>query len=129
MPLCPCKLIRLDETVVFVASGPEVGRDLWRSYGTVDGTIAVSGFFSEAHDLAPELVGEIAGDLFWRIKNRDTCNLWKSHGNQVGMTLFAPLCPIEWTSINGTLFFIVQKNDFTLELWRSDGASSGTSGS
>jgi ELWxxDGT repeat protein len=125
-PIWTYKLIRLDETVVFVAPGSEVGWDLWRSDGTVDGTVAVSGFFSEAHDLAPELVGEIAGELFWRIKNRDTCNLWKSHGTQVGMTLFAPLCPIEWVSVNGTMFFFVQKNDFTVELWRSDGTSGGT---
>ena len=125
-PIWAYKLTRLDETVIFVAPGPEVGWDLWRSDGTVGGTAAVSGFFSEARDLAPELVGEIAGDLFWRIRNRETCHIWKSHGTEVGMTLFAPLCPSEWTSINGTLFFIVQKNDSTLELWRSDGTSSGT---
>jgi ELWxxDGT repeat protein len=124
-PIWAYKLTRLDETVIFVAPSPEVGWDLWRSDGTVGGTTAVSGFFSEARDLAPELVGEIAGDLFWRIQNRETCNLWKSHGTEVGMTLFAPLCPSEWTSINGTLFFIVQKNDFTLELWQSDGTRSG----
>jgi ELWxxDGT repeat protein len=77
-------------------------------------------------DLAPELVGEIGGDLLWVIKNRDTCNLWKSHGTQAGMTLVAPLCPGGWAIVNCTLFFIVPKNDFTLELWRSDGTSSGT---
>ena len=86
----------------------------------------VSGFFPEARELAPELIGEIAGDLFWRIQDRETCGLWESYGIQVGMTLLAPVCPIEWTNVNSTLFFVTQKNESTIELWRSDGTSSGT---
>lgn len=31
----------------------------------------------------------------------------------------AQLCPSEWVNVNGTLFFIVQQNDFTVELWRN----------
>ena len=38
----------------------------------------------------------------------------------------AQLCTSEMVNIDGMLFFVVQKNDFTVELWRSDGTSSGT---
>ena len=123
---CIFDLTSLDETVLFLAQRPQGGLDLWRSDGRAEGTIVVSDFFPESPDMSKELIGEIAGDLFWRIQDHETCGLWKSHGIQVGMTLVVQLCPSELVSINGTLFFVVPRNEFTLELWRSDGTSSGT---
>jgi hypothetical protein len=42
------------------------------------------------------------------------------------MTLVAQLCSSEWASVGDTHYFVVNKNDFTLKMWRSDGRSSGT---
>jgi ELWxxDGT repeat protein len=125
-PLCTLELTRLGNTLIFVERRDQGGWDLWRSDGTVEGTVVVSGFFSALENLAPKLIAEINGDLFWVMGDRETCSLWKSHGIQVGMTLVARLCPSESTNVNGTLFLVTQKNEFTVELWRSDGTGSGT---
>ena len=125
-PICPLNLTRLGETVVFVAHSPQGGWDLWHSDGTAEGTVVVSGFFPAGRDTAPGLIGEMNGNLFWRIRNREECGLWKSDGLRAGMTLFAQLCPDELVNVGNRLFFVTQKNDFTLELWQSDGTSGGT---
>jgi ELWxxDGT repeat protein len=122
---CVFDLTRLDETVIFTVYTPGVSWDVWRSDGTLDGTVVVSGFFPEPR-LGPELIEEINGELFWLMRDRDKCSLWQSRGIQSGMTLVAQLCPTAWTSVNGSLFFVTQKNEFTIDLWQSDGTSSGT---
>lgn len=101
----------------------QTGTTLWRTDGTVAGTVALKNF--------PEPDGNNASSLQLLIVVRDTLfftfrsTLWRSDGTQSGTTQVADIGDFTYgqhaTDVNGTLFFTVR-----CSIWKSDGTQEGT---
>lgn len=109
-----------------------VGNELWKTDGTVGGTVLVKDICPGSVDGGITQMIDVNGTLFFVANNGVNGNeLWKSDGTAVGTvmvkditlggiyshTLFADL-----TNVNGVLYFTKD----TYELWKSDGTETGT---
>jgi ELWxxDGT repeat protein len=138
-------LTNLNGTLFYAISyfvhGPD-GSDLWKSDGTVAGTVRLLG--------SPRVVGNLTpagGTLFFTLTSDNfglqdplDAQLWKSDGttegtvlvksvaNSSGGIVFPPQRP-EFGSlidVGGTLFFTVFNPSAGTELWKSNGTTEGT---
>ncbi|MEI7512967.1 MAG: hypothetical protein WCK01_05960 [Candidatus Uhrbacteria bacterium] len=101
-----------------------VGEELWKSDGTVDGTVRVKVISSGGNSVESSNLTNVQGTLFFIAGTCPKRDLWKSDGTEVGtvrvMTL--PNAPTNLTNVHGTLFFTTGFG----YLWKSDGSASGT---
>jgi len=118
-----------------------LGTELWKSDGTVEGTvlvkdIVVGGFESKPSQFArsDSLSTDVPVGIFFLARDSEqTYALWKSDGSQEGTTLVYQFATRNeddirhLTSVNGRLFFtlsdVLRGNR---ELWISDGTAAGT---
>ena len=128
-----------DGTVFFGGSTPELGHELWKTDGTVAGTMLVKDIFpGPGSSLAnPFPVAVFAGPdgrsraVFSAADAQFIQRLWVSDGTEAGTVSFANN-PVVWPANPGAVgsgsqaFFIA--NDFStgFELWRTDGTAAGT---
>jgi ELWxxDGT repeat protein len=137
------KPVNVGDLILFNADGARGGWDLWKSDGTVEGTTVVKSGFPfrpGSYRERPSFLGHTNGTLFFFANDHDGCALWKSDGTKAGTTPIKRACLDAQTltninvvlntnvlvNVSGTLFFITQKNERTLELWKSDGTEAGT---
>lgn len=121
----------------FVAEAPTTGRELYRTDGTVAGTVLVADVNPGVGDANPEWLTENAG-LVWfaaddGVHGRE---LWKSDGTAGGTSLVADVqagpagsAPPtgSWPkSRDGRLYFVADDGVHGPEPWVSDGTSVGT---
>jgi ELWxxDGT repeat protein len=71
------------------------------------------------------LVGD-RGILYFNVHDNEGCALWRSDGTATGTAPLHRGCPQELVSVNGTLFFILSRQEPSIELWKSDGTAAGT---
>jgi ELWxxDGT repeat protein len=127
----------MDQIVMFTSDTPLIGRELWRTDGTDNGTQLVV-------DLEPGPAGAniavltVVGERVFFVRSptvagrvRDSMELWVTDGSDAGTVLLTRFGDGSHTTamadIGGTLLMTVVNRDAqTLELWRSDGTSSGT---
>lgn len=113
-PSTPQTLTDVNGTLFFIGPTDE----LWRSDGTVAGTVLVRddlGFSS------PKLTN-VSGILFFATSH----GLWRSDGTAAGTVLVtnvSSILPGGLTNVDGTLFFATL---VTAELWKSGGTATGT---
>ncbi|HEV3079098.1 MAG TPA: ELWxxDGT repeat protein, partial [Gemmataceae bacterium] len=137
----PHSLTNINGTLFFSASD-SAGTELWKSDGTVAGTVKIS------NDSAPSYLTNVNGTLFFRAyDSADGYELWKSDGTAAGTTLIKDIYPGSTiyngpygaysntpnssypgslTNVNGTLFFNANDGTHGYELWKSDGTKAGT---
>jgi ELWxxDGT repeat protein len=127
----------IGNTLFFFAEDASHGRELWKSDGTVEGTMLVK-------DILP---GEQSGAGVSSSSNSTVMNgifyfvgpggeLWRSDGTDIGTHLVKDIIPddnttpnygLQWLiGVNGILYLSAYHPDYGREIWRSDGTSAGT---
>jgi len=113
----------------YVAS---VGNELWKTDGTVAGTVMVKDIYPGSVDGQISQMTDINGTLFFIANNGVNGNeLWKSDGTAAGTVMVKDITAggiyshsiLNYlTNVNGILYFT--KGNY--ELWKSDGTDAGT---
>ncbi len=143
----PTQMIDVNGTLFFIATTPTTGSELWKSDGTVAGTVLVKDIrpgIESAFGISDYLTA-VGGTVFFRA--HDGINgkeLWKSDGTEAGTVLVKAISvgnsvgsgdsgPSFLVNVGGTLFFSADDSNFNLgilnngrELWKSDGTEAGT---
>ena len=139
----PSQLIDVNGTLFFVASTPTTGVELWKSDGTVAGTVLVKDIrpgiassFAGYNFFATELTN-VNGTLFFTANDGiNGFELWKSDGTAAGTVLVKDInpgggaagssFPASLTNVGGILFFAANAGINGSELWKPDGTAAGT---
>ena len=136
----PAAFVDIGGVAYFSATDPVHGRELWRSNGTAAGTRIVKDINPGGAGSYPYDLTNVNGTLFFEaFDGSNGPQLWRSNGTAAGTVLVKDIAGREdldltrfydFTNVNGTLFFDTEKfnsnSSLTLQLWRSDGTSSGT---
>lgn len=138
----PYNLTPLGNTLFFTAidggpSGYGGPRELWKSNGTAAGTVRITNFKQGFGGVGGGLT-VLSGTLFFVADDGvNGLELWKSDGTAAGTRLVKDIddssngyvpgnsVPGNFTVVGNTLFFTAEQN-FSRNLWRSDGTSAGT---
>jgi ELWxxDGT repeat protein len=131
----PNNLLSIGDTLYFTADDGYHGREVWKSNGTVSGTVMLK-------DISPyntNMIGSLAefnGTLYFREDDGvHGSEVWKSNGttsntvmlkdiNTLGVSSMSyDSLPIE---MNQTYYFIAKNGNDSSALWKSDGTSNGT---
>ncbi len=134
----PGNLVDVNGTLFFSAFDAEHLRELWKSDGTVEGTVLVADISTDPSNpfgSSPFELTNVNGTLFF-VANDDLhgFELWKSDGTAEGTVLVKDITPgpdgnisaiSELTAVGSTLFFSAI-DDKGVELWKSDGTEEGT---
>ncbi len=144
----PTQLTSVGGTLFFSADDPDFGRELWKSDGTVAGTVLVKDIDTGGDDYGypngstPHELTDVDGTLFFTAWGNGVGNeLWRSDGTVDGTVVvedivtgddgypyYTPLSasPHDLTVLAGNLYFVADDGVHGWELWRSDGTVDGT---
>jgi ELWxxDGT repeat protein len=108
--------------------------ELWRSDGTVGGTIVVKDINLAAAGSSPTDLTSLGDTLFFTAFDPNTgIELWKSDGTAGGTVLVKDInpgpagsMPRDLTPLGDKLLFLAHHPDTGIELWRTDGTTEGT---
>jgi ELWxxDGT repeat protein len=108
----------------------EIGRELWRSDGTPDGTFPLRDIRSGSEGSFPNGMTAFAGRVFFSANADDSGGrLWVTDGTAQGTVPFAhpgdAVAPQDFHSTQDLLFFLAY-SDAGIAIWRSDGTAGGT---
>src|SRR5438552_2462078 len=122
------ELTDVNGTLFFVASDGVRGRELWRSDGTVAGTLLLKDINPGADDSDPAGLTNVNGTLFFTALEPTTGReLWKSDGTPNGTVLVrAIVLGLELIAVEVELFFGIGSATIGSQLWKSDGTAEGT---
>ncbi len=117
---------------MFFAGGPGIDRELWKSNGTLNGTVRVADIRPGSAGSEPGGLTDVAGTLFFVADDGSTGReLWQSTGATA--TLVGDIYPgatgsdpTDLTAVGSTLFFAADDGTHGAELWHSDGTAPGT---
>jgi ELWxxDGT repeat protein/cysteine-rich repeat protein len=133
VPQSPQELAAVGSTLFFTARRSTTGRELWKSDGTVAGTVLVKDIRPGPADSTPRHLTDVAGTLyFWAADGVTGWELWKSDGTDAGTMLVRDIDPTDvtvpsfLTAVGPLLYFTANTPSFGRELWRSDGTQAGT---
>jgi len=112
--------------------GSNVNNSLWRTDGTIPGTVQVKSISGGTSN--PSLLTVVGGTLFFVAFDSPTgFELWKSDGTAGGTALVKDISPggsssslSDLTDVSGTLYFSASDGVLGSELWKSDGTAGGT---
>ncbi len=118
----PTELVNVKGTLFFVADDGVNGTELWKSDGTIAGTVLVK------DNIGASNLANVNGILYF---SANGSQLWKSDGTVPGTVLMkdfgsASFGPQNLADVNGTLFFTADDGVNGRELWKSDGTTAGT---
>ena len=146
----PIPLAEINGTLLFFADDRVSGQKLWKTDGTVDGTVVVTDIWptSEEDEFFPDestgparLVAVLNDKVFFPANDGSSgTELWSSDGTPGGTAMVADLMPGEDASfptelvvVADQLAFVANQGDpffpgefFGRELWFSDGTDGGT---
>ena len=127
----PFSLVASGARVFFGDGDPQLGRQLWTSDGTPQGTGLVAVMDSGAGSALRGLTAFGNGLMFGACDGQ-IVSLWRSDGTEAGtkpvvptqLSCFGPKPPRDLTVAGGLLYFF--EGDSLERLWRSDGTDAGT---
>jgi ELWxxDGT repeat protein len=138
----PLDFVTVGGVAYFVADDGLLGRELWRSDGTAEGTRLVADLNPGERDSSPRALTAIRDRLWFRAwDDRRGCGIWRSDGTTAGTQLVALVhddllaCvrqdadggqPTAFTALGTRVLFVADADDIGRELWRSDGTANGT---
>lgn len=130
----PGGLVNVGGTLFFAANDDSTGRELWKSDGTVSGTVRVRDIRSGAANSNPSYLINVNGVLYFTADDGASgVELWKSDGTAAGTVRVLDIeagatgsNPVNLTNVAGTLFFMAETSAYGLELWKSNGTAAGT---
>ncbi len=128
------QMVVMGSTVYFPADDGSTGRELWKSDGTLNGTVRVADINSGANSSNPKRLTVVNNTLFFLADDGiNGPELWKTTGS--GATLVANINPTpgaglytppdtpNLVGVNGTLFFAASDGNSGTELWSSNGVN------
>jgi ELWxxDGT repeat protein len=80
----PTGLTNVNGSLFFAASTPEKGTELWKSNGTIAGTVLVKDIASMAASSSPANLKKVGSNLYFTANGTQ---LWKSNGTAAGTLL------------------------------------------
>ena len=128
------KPVALNDTLIYIASDAENGKEIWKSDGTEDGTTLLKDIRPGTASSEPSQL-TVCGDAVYFTANNGSSGveLWKTNGTASGTVLVKDIWggvnssgPDKLTAAGSTLFFIADNGVNGTELWKSDGTASGT---
>ena len=137
MPGSPDSLTAIGNTLYFSAMTSTYGTELWKSDGTESGTEIVKDIRSGNAGSNINNARAVGNILFFNAHDGSSgYELWKSDGTESGTVLVKDINPTtnqsgnsnpqQLTDICGTLYFSARDGTNGVELWKSDGTTSGT---
>jgi len=120
----PTSLVAVGDALYFVADDGVKGRQLWRSDGTVSGTMSLT-------QIDKGTIGNVSAvgeGVFFTVRDDGSGGtaLWHSDGTVEGTAAISQVGGSALTDVKGTLFFAADDNVHGRELWKSDGTTEGT---
>jgi ELWxxDGT repeat protein len=130
----PEYLTNVNGTLFFSADDGSSGTELWKSDGTMTGTVMVKDINPGSGGSYPYYPTESNGTLFFSADDGSNGReLWKSGGTVTGTVMVKDIysgtngsLPLNLAGVNGTLFFVANDGNSGWELWKSDGTVTGT---
>ncbi|MFO0845224.1 MAG: ELWxxDGT repeat protein, partial [Gemmataceae bacterium] len=149
----PDHLTNVNGELFFTADDGVHGYELWKSDGTVAGTVLVkdvypgsrwvNGWYGQyyvVNSSGPSNLTNVNGTLYFSAYDGQGNELWKSDGTAAGTSMVKDIYPgyfggsvypnssnpTQLTNVNGTLYFSANDGTTGEELWKSDGTAAGT---
>ena len=129
----PTYVLTIGNTVFFSAIDPALGRELWKTDGTVAGTVLVKDIASGTSGSSPTEFCNLNGILFFAANGPGGRELWKSDGTPEGTKQVADInpngassSPFGMFALGNTVYFKATDGQTGDELWKSDGTPGGT---
>ena len=129
----PDEVTVVGDTAFFVADDGDTGAELWKTDGTVGGTVVVKDILPGPDGSSPEYLTKVGDEVFFTALDENfEQELWKSDGTESGtvQVFDADASNVYYlynlTESGGKLFFTAQDSATGNELWVSDGTSGGT---
>lgn len=130
----PGSLTRVNNVLFFSAETAAAGSELWRSDGTLVGTVPVKDIYPGPDSAGPEMFSSVNNTLYFAaddgIKGKE---LWMSDGTETGTVLLSDLNKTGGSAITGIsrvgdrIYFQAEDGLSGPELWTSNGTTGGTS--
>lgn len=129
----PEKFVQVGSQLFFTAT-TETGSELWKTDGTVAGTVQVKDILPGPLSSSPSFLTAVGTTLYFKARNNASGEeLWKSDGTAAGTVMVKDILPGTLTSgvnslcdVSGTLYFSANDGASGTELWKSDGTAAGT---
>lgn len=128
----PVYLKEYNNKIFFSARNDGSGRELWSSDGTSSNTNLVIDIEpGETDGLTTFYSTELNNELFFVAKdnlNYSGGEIWKTNGTGVGSSLVTTYNGrlFGMTTVGNEFFMTIKTDDYTLQIWKSDGTHSGT---
>ena len=130
----PGNLVDVDGTLFFTANDGINGRELWKTDGTLDGTVLIKDIQSGASNANISNISNVNGTIYFFAQSKTSgYELWKSDGTTEGTLMVRKVYsknnkfyPSKIINLNNILYFSVISDINGYELWKSDGSPTGT---
>lgn len=130
----PDPFVVLGDLIVFAADDGEHGRELWRTDGTVAGTVLLRDIYPGALWSYPSDLVRVGEAVFFRAQDAEHGDeLWRTDGTEEGTVLVRDINPgtdgsgpSNLRNIDGVLYFAAADVDAGREPWISNGTAAGT---
>ena len=127
-------LLNVGGTLYFRAREAAHGSELWKTDGTLAGTVLVKDVRTGARGSYPRYFANVGGVLYFSASvGTNGIALWKSDGTDAGtiqlkelQSDFGGSGPRYLTNVNGTIYFFADDGTSGYELWKSNGTPAGT---
>ncbi|NVN91578.1 MAG: hypothetical protein HXX11_13385 [Desulfuromonadales bacterium] len=124
----PSKVIYINGTLYFTGWDSGHGYELWKSDGTLAGTVMVKDIRTGSNNSNIDFLTNLNGSLYFAANNGTDTQLWSSNGTEAGTVVVRSDIKAvnNLTLVNGKLFFSGDDASNTHALWVSDGTPGGT---
>ncbi len=125
-PNIPDSLINIGSTIYMAGYDSALGYELWKSNGTEAGTVVVKDIYGDVPSSSPNSFVPFNGAVYFiAVEEGNLSNkLWKTNGSTV--TKVHDIAIQSKLTVGGNYIYFSAKGPDGIELWKSDGSTSGT---